>query len=435
MGGLGTRIHTAEPNVPKAMVDVHGSPFFFYQLTLMKEQGFRDFLFCVGHMSESVQEFFGDGGEYGLRIRYSSDGATPMGTGGALRKAFKLLAGDFIVIYGDGFLDTDYRELVYRYRIVKEKQGKEGLLTVYKNKNKYCKSNVRYEDGQVLSYDKWNPSSDMEHIDFGAAVLSGSVIEAIPPGKKADLADVYHQLAADGRLAGLEVRKRFYEIGTPDSLEEFKTFIGRRISKKKPAIFFDRDGTLNEMVYKDDVDQSDSPLEPEEVRLLPGVVEALLTLRSLGYLLVVITNQPAVAKGKTTVEKLYDVNRRFTDLVAQGGVEFDDVMICPHHPVGSELCMDKSLVRDCNCRKPSPGLIEEAVKKLNIDVGESYVVGDRLSDILAGKAAGAKTVYIGEFTGDAEESTDGNTPDQVFETVREFAERLKDSTGVAYGKN
>ena len=435
LGGLGTRLRQTEPEAPKSMVDVHGKPFFLYQLQLMRGQGFRDFILCVGYKGEAIEQFFGDGKKFGVGIKYSSDGETPLGTGGALRKALHLLADDFVVVYGDGFLDMDYNELIYNYRIVKEKGGEGSLLAVYRNKNKHAPSNVIFSDGRVLAFNKWNPSADMEYIDFGASVLSKAVFEEIPEGQKADLADVYHELAEKGRLAGMEVRKRFYEIGSPTALEEFRGFIGERISTKKPAIFLDRDGTLNEIVLNEDVEQPDSPLKPEEMHLIPGTAEALRTLRSLGYLLVVITNQPAAAKGKTTLGRLYEVNHRFIDMLADEGVELDELMMCPHHPVGSTMCLDTFLIRDCDCRKPAPGLIERAIEKLNVDVGESYVVGDSYADILAGRALGMKTVYIGNFKCDTCKLIDGQMPEYVFASVLEFAEFLRESKEVGDGKN
>ena len=435
LGGLGTRLRPTEPEVPKAMVDVHGKPFFLYQLLLMRDQGFRDFLFCVGYMGEAIEQFFGDGQEFGVRIKYSADGETPLGTGGALRNALPLLAEDFIVMYGDGFLDTDYNELIYNFRLAKEKRGKKGLLAVYKNDNKYCPSNVIFKDGLVLTYEKWNTSPGMEYIDFGASMLTRSVIEEIPEGHVADLADVYHELAEKGLLAGLKVRKRFYEIGTPESLDEFRRFTGERIANKRPAVLLDRDGTLNEIVLNEDTEQPDSPLKPDEMHLMPGTVEALRVLKSLGYLLVVVTNQPAAAKAKTTLGRLYEVNHRFTDLLAEEGVELDEVMMCPHHPVGSTRCEDTFLIRECDCRKPATGLIEGAIEKLNIDVGESYVIGDSYADILAGRALGIRTVYIGNFKCDTCKLIGGQAPDFVFESVQSFAEFLRDSKEVGHGEN
>lgn len=435
LGGLGTRLRPTEPDAPKALVDVHGKPFFLYQLLLMRDQGFKDFIFCVGYKGNAIEEFFQNGEKYGVRIKYSWDCETPLGTGGAVRKALNLLSEDFVVVYGDGFLDTDYNELIYSFRTAREKGSARGLLAVYKNKNQYCPSNVVFAEGKVRAYDKWNPSPDMEYIDFGASMLNRSVVESIPEGREADLASIYHRLAEAGQLAGLEVRKRFYEIGTPASLEEFRDFIGERTSVKKPAVFLDRDGTLNEIVLNEDIEQPDSPLKPEDLHLIPGVPEALRILKSLGYLLVVITNQPAAAKGKTTAGRLYEVNHRFIELLAEKGVGIDEVMMCLHHPVGSANCKDTFLISSCDCRKPAPGLIERAIEKLNIDVGQSYVVGDSYADILAGRAIGIETAYIGNFKCDTCKLLGGQVPDHVFETVREFAEYLKESKEVDNGKD
>lgn len=430
LGGLGTRLKDTAADTPKSMVDVHGRPFFHYQLHLMKQQGFRDFVFCVGYMGEAIEDYFADGSEYGVNIRYSYDGDGLLGTGGALRKALPLLDPDFVVIYGDSYMDTDYRELIYRYLAAKSR-GKKALMSVYRNADKYDRSNVVFKNDELLEHDKWRHAPEMEYIDFGVSILNKSVVEAIPEGQELDLSDVYQQLVHDRLMSGCEVANRFYEIGRPDSLDEFRRFIHERAMVKKPAVFLDRDGTLNEIVYNEDTEQPDSPLSPGQLKLLPGSIDALKTLRSLGYTLIVITNQPAAAKGKTTLGNLYDVNKRFRDILAGEGVQLDDILICPHHPVGAPACRETYLIRECDCRKPGAGLLKRGIEKFNVDVEKSYIVGDSSADILAGKAAGLKTVYIGVYNCGSRQLLDGQEPDLVFDSVYDFAERLRNSKGAA----
>ncbi len=425
LGGLGTRLGKLTSDIPKAMIDIHGKPFFYYQLHLMRNQGFKDFLFCIGYKGELVKEYFGNGESFGVNIRYSSDGDKLLGTGGALRKALPLLDDNFIVIYGDAFLDVDFSELIYNYDRAKE-TGKKALMAVYENNNNYAPSNVALHDGKLLRYDKKNPTPEMKYIDFGVSIYSKPVIEEIPSGQWADLADLCHRLADEDLIAGYKVRRRFYEVGTPASLEEFIQFIYDRLFIKKPAVFLDRDGTLNEIVFNEDTEQLDSPLNPDEMNLLPNTAKALKTLKSLGYVLVVITNQPAAAKGKTTLGKLYEVNNRLIDVLEEQGVELDDIMICPHHPIGASRSKETFLIRECDCRKPGIGLYMQAVEKFNIDVGVSYVVGDSYADILAAKTAGMKGVFIGTYKCDGCRLLGGYKPDHVFESVYDFAEYLRE---------
>lgn len=190
---------------------------------------------------------------------------------------------------------------------------------------------------------------------------------------------------------------------------------------KKPAIFLDRDGTINEIVVNDDTGQPDSPLKPAELRLLPGAADAIKLLRSLGYIVIVITNQPAAAKGKTTLGDLHAINDRLRDILAAEQTNVDDILMCPHHPVGAPGSRERFLICECDCRKPRPGLLIKAIEKFNIDLESSYMVGDSFSDILAGKKLGVKGIFIGHFKCDSCRLLDGQKPDGVFKSVYDFA--------------
>ena len=247
-------------------------------------------------------------------------------------------------------------------------------------------------------YDKKQVPPEMEHIDYGVSILNKNVIEKFAAEEEfIDLADVFHELVEDGLMAAHEAKNRFYEIGTPDSIKEFNDFIYQRAFVKKPAVLLDRDGTINEMVFNEDVEQFDSPFKTEELKLIPHTLEALSMLKSSGYLLIVITNQPTAAKGKTTLGNLYEINDTLRDMLKEGNIHLDDILMCPHHPTGSQYCKEPFLIKDCECRKPKPGLILKAIEKFNIDIDNSYMVGDSCVDVLAGKAARLKTVFLGKY--------------------------------------
>lgn len=265
----------------------------------------------------------------------------------------------------------------------------------------------------------------MHHIDYGISLLDKSVTSQIPKGKYFDLVDLYQNLIGKGLMAGFEVENRFYEIGRPASLNEFRKFIYRRMFLKKPAIFLDRDGTLNEMNFNEDAEQIDSPLKLEQLKLLPKTISALRILKSLGYILVIITNQPAAAKGKTTLDRLYEVNNKLRDLLAKNKIYLDDIFICPHHPIGNPYSQERFLIRDCECRKPKVGFLNMAVEKFNVDVGNSYMVGDSYSDILAGKVINIKCVFLGQYKCDGCQFLKNCKPDKVFDNLYDFACYLK----------
>jgi len=429
LGGIGKRLKGIESNRPKAMLDIHGTPFFSYQLKLLKEQGLKDFVFCVGHKAEVIKNYFKDGALFGVNIRYSYDGKELLGTAGALRKALPSLKKDFMVIYGDSYMDVDYAEIAYNYYKVKEEENKKGLMVIFKNKNRYDKSNVLFKDGKLLKYDKKKPSAEMEHIDYGISLLNKSIVKKIPKDKYMDFSSVYHHLVEHEFMAGYEVRNRFYEIGTPSSLEEFKEFIYQRSFLKKRAIFLDRDGTLNQLRFNEATEELDSPLKAEELRLLPKTIPSLRILKSLGYVIVVITNQPAAAKGKTTLGELYEVNNRFKDILAKRNVTLDDVFLCPHHPIGSPSSRERFLIKTCACRKPKPGLLKMAIKKFNVDVPHSYMVGDSYADVAAAQSVNMKGVYLGPQNSPTNERPLKRTPDYIFKSLYDFAHFLKNNNG------
>ena len=424
MGGLGTRLRNGYSKLPKSMADVWGKPFFLYQLRMMKQNGLKNFIFCIGHRGGFIKSFFRRGTRFGAQIKYSYDGRTLLGTAGALKKAGRFLKNDFMVIYGDSYMDVDYGEVICAYYRAK-KEGKKALLVVFRNKNKYDKSNVVFKNGRLLKYNKKSTSRDMEYIDYGISVLHKSLLSGITKDKYSSLSDFYSRLVRDNLMSGYVVRNRFYEIGTPSSLKEFKKFIYQKIFVKKRAVILDRDGTLNQHCLNAETGQLDSPLKPSEIILLPKVILGLRLLKSLGYTIIVISNQPAAAKGKVSLAEIYQVNNRFKDILAKKGIFIDDFLICPHHPQGSPYTKERFLIKDCTCRKPKPGLLKIALEKFNLDVPNSYMVGDSYTDILAGKSVRMKTVFLGDYKCDACQLLKGQKADYIFKNLYEFAIFLK----------
>ncbi len=425
MGGRGERLTALGSGLPKAMVGVCGKPFFYYQLQLMKPYGLNKFLFCVGHKAEAISSYFKDGRRFGVQIKYSQDGNNLLGTAGALKKASRFLEDDFITIYGDTYIDLDYAELIYMYESSRAEKRIKSMMVVFKNNNKFDKSNVIFEGGRVLKYDKAVSSPGMRHIDYGISFMNKQILKEIPGGRFSDLADVYKKLAAEGQISGYEVRNRFYEIGRPSSQEEFKKFIYCRKALPKKAIFLDRDGTLNRMNFNRKTGQLDSPLRPEEVKLIPNTVKALRILKSLGYLLIVVTNQPAAAKGKTTMGRLYQVNNRLKDILLKNKIQLDDSLICAHYPPPVPFTEERFLVRKCGCRKPKAGLIHAAIKKFSIDTSRSFMVGDSYTDVLAGNSARLKTAFLGRLKCEDRKFLKTRKPDYVFNSLYCFAVELK----------
>ena len=223
-GGLATRLRPITQKVPKGLVEVAGKPFIQHQLMLLKEHGFEHVVLCVGHLGEMVEEALGDGSRWGMKLEYVFDGEPLLGTGGALRKALPLLGDQFVILYGDTYLDCDYAAVAKSFVASR----KLGLMTVFQNCNRWDRSNVLFSEDKIQCYDKNSPTTNMQHIDYGLGVLHSKVFDAYPQDTIIDLAIIYQDLVAQEQLAGFEVTKRFYEIGTPAGLEETRRYFKER---------------------------------------------------------------------------------------------------------------------------------------------------------------------------------------------------------------
>lgn len=227
LGGLATRLRPYTEKIPKAMIDICGKPFLQHQIELLKKHGICDFVLCVGYKSQIIEDHFGDGSSLNVTLSYSHDGETLLGTGGALKRAETFLEDSFLVLYGDSFLPVDYGKIMAHY---KKTIYPKCLMTVYKNEGNFDTSNVVFENNELLRYSKTYRGPEVKYIDYGLAALNKQVLDRIPSGTKVDLADLYSELVEKRDMAGYEVFERFFEIGTPESLEEFKYYFNKEVS-------------------------------------------------------------------------------------------------------------------------------------------------------------------------------------------------------------
>ncbi len=217
---MGTRLGPQTDKTPKAMVEVAGKPFIFHQLTLLKGKGVSEIVLCVGNLGKQIEEYVGDGHEWGLGVQYSYDGDVLLGTGGALRKAAPKLPDAFFVMYGDSYLDVDLQPMLDRF----EAEGKQALLTVYRNSGGSHRNNTLVRDGRIVMHSKRNPTTDMEYIDYGISILTKRVLDGWPDGPL-DLSDVYGRLAVNGDMAAFEVTTRFHEVGSFQGIKETEQYL------------------------------------------------------------------------------------------------------------------------------------------------------------------------------------------------------------------
>jgi NDP-sugar pyrophosphorylase family protein len=220
-GGLATRLRPITEKIPKALVAVAGRPFLAQQLRLLQKSGLRKVVLCVSYRGEMIEQEFGNGSNAGMELSYSYDGPDLLGTGGALKNALPLLGGKFLVLYGDSYLPIDYSGPARAFAAC----GKPALMTVFRNENRWEPSNVWFEEGEIRRYHKKKLTPEMKHIDYGLGVLSAEALSSWPERKAFDLADVYQDLIGQRKLAGFEVDRRFYEIGSPSGLAELDALL------------------------------------------------------------------------------------------------------------------------------------------------------------------------------------------------------------------
>lgn len=222
-GGLATRLGSLTELVPKSLIEIQHRPFIDWQLRLLSRSGIEKVLICLGHKSEMIQDFVGDGARYGINVVYSFDGPNQLGTGGAIRKALPLLRDEFMVMYGDSYLPTDFKAVEAAFRSI----GKPALMTVFYNKGSFDVSNVLFVNGDLKKYSKADPMPDMSHIDYGVSTFKRSVFESYAQNVPIDLSNICQDLSYSGSLAGYEVRERFYEIGSLGGIDDFREYVER----------------------------------------------------------------------------------------------------------------------------------------------------------------------------------------------------------------
>lgn len=220
-GGLATRLWPLTKEIPKSLVDVHGEPFIAHQLQLLRASGIERAVICAAHLGEAIEKAVGDGSRYGIRVEFSFDGPQLLGTAGAVKKALPLLGEAFFVMYGDSYLLCDYRAVYAAF----ETYSQPALMTVFENRGRWERSNVEFQDGQVMAYDKSTPTSRMRHVDYGLSVFTRSAFDAVPEALHYDLETVFQYLIGRDELAAYEVGDRFYEIGSLKGIDELRRYL------------------------------------------------------------------------------------------------------------------------------------------------------------------------------------------------------------------
>lgn len=392
-GGKGTRIAGMYADIPKPMIPVAGRPVLEHQLTVLRDQGFRDIIFSVGHLGDVIQTHFGDGAAFGVHITYVEE-KTPLGTAGALFNLKNVLTEDFMLVNGDLIFDVD----IARFAAFHRDNG--GFATIFTHPNDHpFDSGIIFTD-VAHRVTRWLHREDERgwyhnRVNAGLHILSPKLLElpVFSAERKVDLdRDLLRPLIGSGKLIAYNSPEYVKDMGTPERCREVEADIlsgrvaGKNLSKKQSAVFLDRDGTINEYVgFLTDAD---------DMRLLEGSAEAIQVINKSGYLAIVVTNQPVIARGDVTIEELDEIHAKMETLLGERGAYIDAIYYCPHHPDKGFTGEVPELKIECECRKPKPGMLLQAARDFNIDLESSWMVGDSERDVLAGKQAGCRTILL-----------------------------------------
>lgn len=393
-GGKGTRIASVASDIPKPMIPVSGKPVLEHEIECLRGQGFTDLIITVSHLGHIIINYFGDGSKFGVHIEYFVE-ETPLGNAGALLRLKEQLTEDFLLLNADAVFDIDFNRFVGFHR----KHG--GLATLFTHPN-----NHPYDSGLIVADEagrvtRWLTKEDdrkgyyRNRVNAGLHVLSPKLLDQVFDTPKVDLdRQILKPLAGTGEMYVYDSPEYVRDMGTPEryvavcrDFEEGKVQ-ARNLKNKQRAIFLDRDGTINEYVgFLRDIN---------DFRLIEGVSDAIKRINQSGYLAIVVTNQPVIARGEVTVPQLNEIHNKMEMLLGADGAYLDAIYYCPHHPHKGYEGEIPELKIDCDCRKPKAGMLRRAAQEFNIDLSQSWMVGDGENDLLCGQNGGCKTAMIGE---------------------------------------
>lgn len=414
-GGRGTRISSVASDIPKPMIKIEGKPVLEHELECLRDQGFTDIILTVSHLGSIIMDYFGDGSgispatgkPFGVHIEYYFE-KEPLGNAGALFKIKDKLDSDFLLLNADAVFDVDFNRFVAFHN----QHG--GLVTLFTHPNSHpydsglIIADKKYSVEQWLAKEDDRPKYYRNRVNAGLHVINPLILDqsGIDADKVGTLDDngkpikvdldrqLLKPLAGTGKMFCYDSPEYVKDMGTPERYysvcEDYKAgrVSGKNLKNKQKAIFLDRDGTINKYVgFLRNID---------EFELLDGVADAIQEINASGYLAIVSTNQPVIARGEVSFDELEMIHNKMETLLGQKGAYLDAIYFCPHHPHKGYEGERPELKFDCECRKPKPGMLLKAAQEFNIDLAQSWMIGDGENDIKAGMNAGCKTALIGE---------------------------------------
>lgn len=393
-GGKGTRLKSRLCDLPKPLVRIANKPLLEHQIDLAKAYGFSNVTLLLGFGADKIRKHFGAGADWNVKINYVIEPA-PRGTAGAVLDALKQLPERFLVMYGDTMLNVD----LGRFYNAHARNAAQATLFLHPNNHPADSDLVDVdEQGYITAFYPY-PHDPRRYfpnlVNAALYVIEKSALEdyqqlngILDFGKH-----VFPQMLLDEKkLYGYRSPEYIKDAGTPERLDQVKAdYRTERIQHGSfahlaPAVFLDRDGTLN--VEKNYVRAAD------QLELLPHVAKAIRRLNRSKYRTPVITNQPVIARGDCSVGDLKEIHNKLETLLGQDGAYVDAIYYCPHHPDSGFPGEIAELKVVCSCRKPAPGMVEQAINDLRIDPGQSWLIGDTTVDVMTARRFGLRSILV-----------------------------------------
>lgn len=372
-GGKGTRMAPFTDTKPKPMFEVNGIPFIERLILQVKEFGIEKVVLLLGYLPQIIVDCLGNGERFGLQITYD---ITPeeydTGSRIAHANAKGMLEDSFLFLYCDNYCPIDFK----KHAALFEKTKAQILLTVYENADSYTRSNLKINsDGCVEKYDKKRNEKNLAGVDIGYACIRKEVLKYLPDNDSNFEAAVYPKVVEKGKMYAVITKHRYYSIGSWERIELTEQFFS-----EKKTVFLDRDGTINVRAPKACYIET-----PKQFIWLAGAREAIKLLNDKDYRVLLVSNQPGIARGNLTEEILGKIHQKMQSELQEIGAHIDDIYYCPHN-----------WEEGCECRKPKPGMLYQAQKEYSLDLTKCIMVGDDDRDMEAGNSAGCKCIQITE---------------------------------------
>jgi len=368
-GGRGTRMRPITNDRPKPMVPILGRPFLQYQIEELRAQGFERVLILLGYLPEVVQNYFGDGSRWGVRIEYSVTEPDQL-TSSRVATARHMIDPCFLLLYCDNYWPMRFSRLWARFR----EAGKPALITCYSNKDAYTRGSVRLdEDGHVRVFDRLRTAPGLREVEISYAILTDLALALLPEQDTLLEEALYTPLARQGRLTAYTSDHRYYSVGSLNRLPATEKFLRRDLT-----VILDRDGVLNRKPARAQYVRNWS-----EWKWCPGALEALRLLRQAGYRVILASNQPGIGRGFMSEADLSAIHDRMTKEIEQAGGRVDAIYYCSHH-------WDAG----CECRKPKPGLLYQAQRDFDLDLTRTPFIGDDERDAATADAADCPFYWV-----------------------------------------